>query len=154
VYVSFTLDSDESKVWDTYTGETLQTLQHGHIVRAADISSSQTLVASGGHEKKVRLFDLQKGSTSSDVGCHDGTVKSVVWGRHDAADNTVISSGDDKRVIWWDLRSKASAGEFKVDAMITSIELSADRRLLTVTAGKSLFVLDSATYSPRPVDFD
>ena len=60
-------------VWDTQTGESLIVLQHQHIVRAVcfpDSSGSQTgsgarVLATGGAEKKLRLFDLSIASSSS-----------------------------------------------------------------------------------------
>src|SRR5271154_5112382 len=72
------------KLWDTYTGEALETLAHEHIVRSVDITSSQNLIATGGHEKRLRLFDIQQISKPRDIGRHDGTIKSVVWDHKDA----------------------------------------------------------------------
>jgi serine-threonine kinase receptor-associated protein len=135
------------KLWDTYTGEALQTLSHEHIVRSVDISMSQNLIATGGHEKRLRIFDLQNECKPIDVGRHESTIKSVVWDKTDPSDNTVVTSGDDKKVIWWDLRSSTPAGEFKTDDMITSMEQGADLGVITVTEGKTLHVFDSTRYA-------
>lgn len=135
------LYSDGSKFWDTYTGEALQTLAHEHIVRSVDISTSQNLIATGGHEKRLRIFDLLNGCQPTDIGRHESTIKSVVWDRMDPSDNTIITSGDDKKVIWWDVRSSAPVTEFKTDDMITSMEQ--DRGVITITEGKMLHVFDS-----------
>lgn len=136
------------KLWDTYTGETLETLAHEHIVRTVDISSSQSLIATGGHEKRLRLFDLQHPSKPRDVGRHDGTIKSVVWDHKDLGNNTIVTSGDDKKIVWWDTRSVASSSEYKTDDSITSMEQSIDYNVVTVTAGRTVFIFDSATYLP------
>jgi serine-threonine kinase receptor-associated protein len=117
-------------------------------VRAADISYSQDLLATGGHEKRIRLFDLKHPTQSRDIGRHDSTVKSVVWDRSDLGDNIIISSGDDKRVVWWDRRSSAPAAEYTVDDAITSMEQSIDHCSITVTAGKIILIFDSASYHP------
>lgn len=116
-------------------------------MRSVDISSSQNLIATGGHEKRVRLFDLQHSSKSGDVGRHDGVIKSVVWDRSDRGDHTIITSGDDKRIIWWDLRSPGPTTEFTTEDMITSMEESIDHKTITVTAGKNVLIFDSRTYS-------
>jgi len=134
------------KLWDTYTGETLQTFAHEHMVRSADISSSQTLVASGGQEKRVRVFEVEHPKSFSDIGTHQGVVKSVVWNRTDLSDRTIVTSGDDKRVIWWDTRSPNPLTEYATKEMITSLELSVDRRFITLTAGKSILIFDTRTY--------
>jgi serine-threonine kinase receptor-associated protein len=137
------LYSNDRKLWDTYTGEALQTLAHEHIVRSVDISTSQNLIATGGHEKRLRIFDVHNGCKSTDIGRHESTIKSVVWDKTDPSDNTIITSGDDKTVIWWDVRSAAPAAEFKTEDMITSMEQGVDRGVITVTGGKSLHVFDS-----------
>src|ERR1700760_4834846 len=55
------------KVWDTHTGESLHTLQHNHIVRAIAFppQSRPQILATGGAEKKLRVFDLSLSSGSS-----------------------------------------------------------------------------------------
>lgn len=55
------------KVWDTHTGECLNTLQHAHIVRAVafPVQPSPQILATGGAEKKLRIFDLTRSDSSS-----------------------------------------------------------------------------------------
>ena len=138
-------DTDGSKVWDTYTGETLQTFSHGHIVRSADISASQSLVATGGAEKLVRVYDLEHDKTPLEIGSHNGTIKSVVWDRSCTGEKTIVTSGDDKTIIWWDGRSPKASATFTADEMITSMEQSIDRKNLVVTAGRSVLVFNAST---------
>lgn len=45
------------KLWDAITGAMLRTWQHGHIVKAVAFSSGG-LLAAGGHEGLLRLYDL------------------------------------------------------------------------------------------------
>jgi serine-threonine kinase receptor-associated protein len=105
------------------------------------------LIASGGHEKRLRLFDLTKGNVSTDIGQHEGTIKSVVFDRNDPSDSILISSGDDRKVIWWDTRTTDRIAEYTTDTMITSMEQSIDHSVVSVTAGKKVFIFDSLTYS-------
>ena len=48
------------KVWDTHTGEALHTLSHNHIVRAVAFPNQPhpQILATGGMEKKLRIYDL------------------------------------------------------------------------------------------------
>ncbi|EPQ26986.1 uncharacterized protein PFL1_05622 [Pseudozyma flocculosa PF-1] len=79
-----------AKVWDTFTGSCLHTFPHNHIVRSAAINARGTRILTGGHEKKLRLFDLSRPDAEPDYllidgekgTAHDGTIKSVVWHRH------------------------------------------------------------------------
>jgi len=56
-----------AKVWDPYSGECLHTLQHNHIVRAVSFvpGADPKLVATGGFEKKLRIFDLSDATAAS-----------------------------------------------------------------------------------------
>lgn len=96
------MDIASRKVWDTYSGQCLHTFPHNHIVRATAIDAPGERIITGGHEKKLRLFDLSKPDadpqeflTSSAGGAHEGNIKSVVWGRGPHS-NTIISAGEDK----------------------------------------------------------
>jgi serine-threonine kinase receptor-associated protein len=84
-------------VWDTFSGDVLHSFPHDHIVRTVALSPGTTHLLTGGHEKKVRIFDLGRpdadpvlllagGDTS-----HEGTLKSVVW----IDDRTGASAGED-----------------------------------------------------------
>jgi serine-threonine kinase receptor-associated protein len=61
----------------------------------------------GGHEKKLRLFDLSKpddepsylGEKSLGGLAHDGNIKSVVRQRGQG-EETVVSAGEDKIIKW------------------------------------------------------
>ena len=85
------------KVWDTYTGESLQSFPHNHIVRSVALSPSSSHLLTGGQEKKVRVFDLGRPDAEPDfLGeggalAHEGMVKSVVW----VGEHTGVSAGED-----------------------------------------------------------
>ncbi|KAF2103761.1 WD repeat protein [Rhizodiscina lignyota] len=135
-------------VWDTFTGEALHTLPHAHIVRAVAFPNQPRpqILATGGMEKKLRIFDLSQssGATSSPglsptnsteaakptppsfeigPGVHEGTIKSIVW----ATDlNILITAADDKKVRWWDLRTRSPIGEYVVEGTVGTCELNLD----------------------------
>jgi serine-threonine kinase receptor-associated protein len=115
-------------------------------------------------EKKLRLFDLSRSSTSSSPtydssspvssatpesfeigpGVHSGTIKSIVWSTDY---NILITAAEDKKIRWWDLRTQTPIGEYTVDGVVGSCELdntSADG-VLSVAAGKSVYFFDSAS---------
>jgi len=85
-------------------------LPHNHIVRAVDLNAAATHVLSGGHEKRLRVWDLAKLDADSmgaeadalefkrsdaQPRAHDGTIKSVLW---DEQRNAVVSMGEDKAI--------------------------------------------------------
>ncbi|KAL9085885.1 MAG: hypothetical protein Q9165_007368 [Trypethelium subeluteriae] len=72
-------------------------------------------------------------------GVHQGTVKSIVWS---ADPNVLTTAADDKKIRWWDLRSKTPIAEFGVDGLIGSCELNGTGGVLSVAAGKGIYFFD------------
>lgn len=132
-----------AKVWDTHTGELLFVLQHDHIVRAiAYPFDNSGMLATGGMEKKLRIFDLQEQKFASPAtdpesgpvtpitietarafeigeGVHKAAIKFIVWAMDP---NTIITaSGDTLR--WFDLPTRRCVREAKLEAEIKSCEL-------------------------------
>ncbi len=82
----------------TYTGAVLQSFTHGHIVRSVDFNSTATMIATGGHEKILRIFDIRSSQVATEFpDSHQGTIKSVVWDhRPGASDYIIITAADDR----------------------------------------------------------
>jgi len=143
-----------AKIWDTYSGKSLHSFPHNHIVRSVAISPATSHLLSGGQEKKVRIFDLGRPDAEPDILSeggglsHDGTIKSVVW----LGDNTGVSAGEDRLIKWWDLRSRKVTRELSFDKPITSMELSVQTSRLVVTSGNVVaFIPAQPIESAQPV---
>ncbi|PWN46102.1 WD40 repeat-like protein [Ceraceosorus guamensis] len=152
-----------AKVWDTFSGQCLQTFPHNHIVRSVAINAAGTKILTAGHEKKIRLFDLAKPeaepsylvNAASDAEAskglaHPNNIKSIVWQRGQG-ENTTISAGEDKTVRWWDLRTMTKSSEISFTDPITSMERSQGclGELLTITSGKNVYFIDATTREVR-----
>lgn len=119
-------------------------------------------------EKKLRVFDLSRSSSASSSptdpygsssspsstspsyeigpGVHNGTIKSIVWGTDR---NILVTAADDKKIRWWDLRSRSPIGEYGLDGLVGSCELDSHASegsngggVLSVAAGKSVYFFD------------
>jgi serine-threonine kinase receptor-associated protein len=65
-------------------------------VRATDLSADGTRLVTGGHEKIIRLFDLNNPDTPPVVLTgHIGHIKDIRW---DTERNVILSSGDDHEI--------------------------------------------------------
>lgn len=158
-----------AKVWDTFTGEALHTLEHNHIVRAVAFPPQERpqVLATGGMEKKLRVYDLSRASNgvpgangitangahpidttpSYEIGAgeHQAAIKSIIWTRDP---NTMITAADDKKLRWWDLRSRSSIAAYDIDGMPGSCELNigvggnAEVGVVSVAAGKNIYLFD------------
>ncbi|KAH9483744.1 Serine-threonine kinase receptor-associated protein [Psilocybe cubensis] len=129
-----------AKIWDTYSGNVLHSFPHNHIVRSVALSPQASHLLTGGQEKKVRIFDLNRPDAEPDFlfdngpFSHDGTIKSVVW----VGDHTGVTAGDDGKVKWWDLRSRELTKTITFPDPITSMELSLQTQRLVLTSGKTV----------------
>ncbi|KAF2151974.1 serine/threonine kinase receptor associated protein-like protein [Myriangium duriaei CBS 260.36] len=142
-----------ARVWDTFTGECVAQLPESHIVRAVGVSGDGRRVATGGMEKKVKVWDVRReeqGGPGEAVevgrGVHGGTVKSLLWTRGEG-ENGLVSAADDKRIRWWDLRTQKVVAEVEVDGPIGSCELNdvgegQGMGTLSVAAGKNVYFFD------------
>lgn len=144
------------------------TLQHNHIVRAiAFPPDNGGLLATGGMEKKLRIFDLSQfgaittngNSNETDrklvdagqgfeigPGVHQGTIKAIVWTRDP---NILVTAADDKKIRWWDLTTQSVVQEQLVTGDIGSCEFTTIKPeegdigggmpVLTIAAGKTVY---------------
>lgn len=145
-----------AKIWDTYTGEALHTFSHNHIVRTVALNPQQTpqYLLTGGHEKKIRLFDLGRpdaeplvlGTNPDGLSC-EGIVKSLVW--DEGQNGTMgVSAAEDGKVRWWDLRTLSQVASLDLGEPISSMELAHGGGTLSVTAGKNVHFLDILRQHP------
>ena len=158
------------RVWDPQTGECLNVLPHKHIVKAVSfpIQNNPQVVATGGQEKKLQIFDLTRPSTNPSptetngdsprnpstisegleigVGEHGGSIKSIVW---NVDYNILTTACDDKTIRWYDLRTQQAITSYKTEREITSCELSTNEAgdsnagMLSVAAGNSGLFFDA-----------
>jgi serine-threonine kinase receptor-associated protein len=124
------------------------------------------LLATGGMEKKLRIFDLSSltpvttngvsngaeiptisADTAFEIGpgVHQGAIKAIVWTRNP---NVLVTAADDKKIRWWDLQQRAVIQEQPVSGDIGSCEFNAPGGLadiggghpvLTIAAGKTVY---------------
>lgn len=160
-----------AKVWDTTTGEALHTLPHNHIVKAVAFPPQENpqILATGGAEKKLRIWDLSRagstgeangsngvggdadGSTSAPcwevgAGAHQATINSIVWSPDS---HVLITAADDKKLRWWDLRTQTPIGEYTLEGQVGTCEIdslplngASGHGTLSVAAGKSVYFFE------------
>ncbi|KAI0391731.1 WD40 repeat-like protein [Xylariaceae sp. FL0594] len=135
-----------AKIWDTHTGDLLCVLQHEHIVRAvAYPPDSRDLVATGGMEKKLRIFDLTdvkpvdphelassggsptastiSASTAFEIapGVHTDSIKFIVWTR----DPNILITASGNTLRWFELPTRTLFKQETLDGEIGSCEFCA-----------------------------
>ncbi|CAL5361438.1 unnamed protein product [Camellia sinensis] len=131
-----------AKLWDALTGDELQSFEHKHIVRACSFSEDTHLLLTGGVEKILRIFDLNRpDAPPREVDNSPGSVRTVAW-LH--SDQTILSSCSDiGGVRLWDVRSGKIVQTLETKSPVTSAEVSQDGRYITTADGSTVKFWDA-----------
>uniref|UniRef100_A0A5B6Z8A7 Serine-threonine kinase receptor-associated protein n=1 Tax=Davidia involucrata TaxID=16924 RepID=A0A5B6Z8A7_DAVIN len=131
-----------AKLWDALTGDALHSFEHKHIVRACAFSEDTHLLLTGGVEKILRIFDLNRpDAPPREVDNSPGSVRTVAW-LH--SDQTILSSCTDiGGVRLWDVRSGKIVHTLETKSPVTSAEVSQDGRYITTADGSTVKFWDA-----------
>ncbi|XP_071710458.1 uncharacterized protein [Rutidosis leptorrhynchoides] len=131
-----------AKLWDALTGDVLHSFDHKHIVRACSFSEDTHRLLTGGFEKILRIFDLNRLDAPPVEFEHSpGSVRTVTW-LH--SDQTILSScSDSGGVRLWDVRSGKMIHTLETKSSVTSAEVSNDGRYITTADGSSVKFWDA-----------
>ncbi|XP_022987770.1 serine-threonine kinase receptor-associated protein-like [Cucurbita maxima] len=131
-----------AKVWDALTGHVLHSFEHKHIVRACAFSEDTHLLLTGGLEKVLRIYDLNRpDAPPREVDKSPGSVRTVTW-LH--SDQTILSSCTDMGgVRLWDVRSGQIVQTLETKSSVTSAEVSQDGRYITTADGSTVKFWDA-----------
>lgn len=131
------------KVWDSVSGDCLQTMEHKHIVKSVDFSKDDTRLASGGTDKLLRIFDVARLDAAPVELAHvEQKIRKVLW---TADGRRVLTGGDDGILRVWDLASGAVVQEVALTDTVMDMELSRDGVYLTTAAGSNVTVFNAET---------
>lgn len=145
--IAATASADFSaKVWDALTGIERLTFQHSHIVRACGFSDGGNRLATGGMEKILRVYDLERPDADPQMltGAAKG-IRDLLWV---ADDGLVLTTQQDTPGLdVWDMKSGAIVKSLPTDSPVTSVDLTFDGRFLTTTDGSSIRFWDVGALS-------
>ncbi|CAH2036510.1 unnamed protein product [Thlaspi arvense] len=130
------------KLWDALTGDVLHSFEHKHIVRACAFSEDTKLLITGGFEKILRVFDLNRlDAPPTEVDKSPGSIRTLTW-LH--SDQTILSSCTDiGGVRLWDVRSGKIVQTLETKSPVTSAEVSQDGRYITTADGSTVKFWDA-----------
>jgi len=129
-----------AKLWDSVTGDEVQSFPEKHIVRATIFSEDSRRIFTGGIEKKLRLYDLQK---PNDPQIFDkvGAITHIALSA--SPDLVLTACKDEAAVRVWDLRSGKSEQELKHSTAVSHLQLSMDGTVLSSSAGSQVHFWDA-----------
>ncbi|XP_078481330.1 serine-threonine kinase receptor-associated protein [Ciona intestinalis] len=134
-----------ANLWDAVKGDVITSYPHKHIVKAVAFSPDCTRLLTGGQEKIIRSFLIEKPDADPDIiGSHEGAIKKVIWGNDG---RTMITAADDKSIRKWDPNSKHEVQRFDLESPIMDIELSKEGDIMLVTHSKSIAIYDTKLFT-------
>ncbi|KAF3791890.1 Serine-threonine kinase receptor-associated protein [Nymphaea thermarum] len=131
-----------AKIWDALTGDELHSFEHKHIVRACAFSEDTKHLLTGGYEKVLRIFDLNRPDAAPrEVDYSPGSVRTVAWLHND---QTILSSCTDiSGVRLWDVKSGKIVRTLATESPVTSAEVSRDGHYIVTADGRSVKFWDA-----------
>ncbi|CEG37568.1 transducin-like 3 [Plasmopara halstedii] len=115
------------RVWDLNTFECVRTIKaHDTPVLAMCFDPSGTLLATGGSDRTVKVFDVDKGFCTHNFRGHAGIVTLVQF-HPNAVQLSLVSSSDDGTVRIWDLYTQKQVACIQDHmSVVTSVVFSED----------------------------
>lgn len=118
---------------------------HNAIVRSVDISDDGRLVASGGDDRSIRIWDASTGETTQVLAGHTATAWTV---RFDPAANVLASGGNDNALRLWDVQTgEQLAALTDHTGPVRRLDFSPDGSLL-VSCAREIIIWDMETRRP------
>ncbi|KAJ2578109.1 hypothetical protein GGH19_000754 [Coemansia sp. RSA 1807] len=142
------------KVWNAISGQELVSFLHNNIVKCADFAGTDELVITGGQDKAVRIFDVNRPDVSTTVVTHAASVRSVKWSSHR---NVAISADTGRQINIIDVRAPSVVKTLEAPENIASISLTSDGRMLSCAAGRRILAWDIDSFDlvkDFAVDYD
>ena len=131
------------KVWDSVSGAEITTLEHDHIVKCVDFSHDGLRLATGGNDKKLRVFSMAALDAPPSVIPHPDRIRKLVWA---ANDRSILTGSDDGVLRRFDVASGRCEAETTIGtSSVLDIELTADGAAITVATGSEVLFVDAHT---------
>ncbi|KAF7171564.1 hypothetical protein CNMCM5623_003939 [Aspergillus felis] len=132
------------KIWDTATGDHMQTLQgHDDTVNSVAFSKNGNLLASCSGDDTIKIWDTATGDCVQVFQGHNGPVCSVSFS---ATDEQLASGSADETIKVWDIAAGKCVQTIEVDYAAIAVAFSnTDERLAAGLDGGSTIIWDTAT---------
>lgn len=143
--VAATASADFSaKVWNALTGDETHSFKHGHICRTLAFATSTPRLLTGGFERLVRIYDLEKPEVEPEILSEaPDRIRGVAYLQND---KLLLTSYIDKPGLGvWDLRTQRIVRTMETSKIVTSIEVMPDSSYVVTADGTEAKFWDGAS---------
>ena len=138
-----------AKIWNAVSGEVELTLAHNHIVKSVNFSQDSKRLATGSNDKKLRIFDLDKGNNSEAIVVFEGHTSGIKQVLLSENDQKLLSLSEDRTLRMWDTRTGSEVKKTDFTSPIGGMELSRDGETVTVAHGHSVTFCDAKSFDKQ-----
>jgi WD40 repeat protein len=137
------LEDGTIEIWDTATGDRMQTLQgHDSMVISVAFSRNGNLLASGSSNHIIKIWDTANGDCVQIFQDHTGPVTSLSFS---ATSEQLASGSSDETIKIWDVAAGKCVQTVEVNYAVHSVAFSnTDARLAAGLDGGSTIIWDTA----------
>lgn len=125
--IAVTASADFSaKIWDALTGLERASLPHSHIVRTAAFSPDSARLVTGGHEKILRVFDVDRPDAPTELATAAGPIRALACLGGGSSGGLVLGTVSDMPgVPLWDARAGGLVRTLPTAGAVTAIDVRA-----------------------------
>src|ERR1700722_510555 len=117
--------------WPAPTVDLVAQTGHTNAIDALAFNSTGTLLASGGRDSNIKLWDIRSGSELRSLAGHLSNVTSLAFSRDG---RTLVSGSLDATIKFWDVETGRESRTMRRPAGITSLAVSPDGSTLASAA--------------------
>ncbi|CAK4434550.1 unnamed protein product [Aphanomyces euteiches] len=139
------------KLWDAVTGDNLRTFDHKHVVKSVEFLRGGSWIATGGHEKLLRIFDLGSDASTPmyEMQCDD-VIRKIVEIPSATSPSLVVTGDTAGNVVVWNIDNQARVTTLHVgSAGVMDMEASRGGSILTVAAGSKVTFFDTSSWTEK-----
>lgn len=133
-----------ARVWDACSGIQQHEFEHPHIVRTTAFAHHGSMLATGCHDKVIRLFDLNAPeATPVQLPAAGAAIRNLAWLQDDKVLVCVLL--DKPGINVYDVRSMQLVQEIATAAPVTSIDVTYDQQFMTTAEGNAVRFFDTSS---------
>lgn len=133
-----------SKLFSAESGDELHTFEHSHVVKTVEFANDGNSFYSGGHKKKLRVWDLVNFDAEPEVCDAGARLTQIAVAPRD--ENVILTGGEEKGISLWDRRTLKKQRTLETKGNTESLEIAGDKSVMVSTGGQWVSFWNTETF--------